>query len=73
MAQNYFNPRTDLAVEEKERFTEGEEISGVLAEQWERGEGLRLTRVEIKQPGRESYGETRGSLCDHRGRGFSAG
>jgi len=61
MAQNYFNPRTDLAVEEKERFTAGEEISGVLAEQWERGEGLRLTRVEIKNSqGAKAMGKPEG-------------
>ncbi len=61
MVQNYFNPRTDLAVEEKERFTEGEEISGVLAEQWERGEGLRLTRVEIKNSqGAKAMGKPEG-------------
>lgn len=45
MAQNDFNPRTDLAVEEREQFTEGEEISGVAVDEWE-GEGrLRLTRL----------------------------
>ena len=38
MAQNDFNPRTDLAVEEREQFTEGEEISGVAVDEWE-GEG----------------------------------
>ena len=48
MAQNDFNPRTDLAVEEREQFTEGEEISGVAVDEWEGERRLRLTRVENK-------------------------
>lgn len=48
MAGNYFNPRTDLAVEEREQFTEGEEVFGVLVGEWEREGRLRLTRVEIE-------------------------
>lgn len=48
MALEYFNPRTDLAVEERERFTEGEEIAGVAVDEWEQEGQIRLTRVEIK-------------------------
>ena len=61
MAQNDFNPRTDLAVEEREQFTEGEEISGVAVDEWE-GEGrLRLTRVEIKnEQGARAMGKPAG-------------
>ena len=61
MAQNDFNPRTDLAVEEREQFTEGEDISGVAVDEWE-GEGrLRLTRVEIKnEQGARAMGKPAG-------------
>lgn len=61
MVQSDFNPRTDLAVEEREQLSEGEKISGVSAEQWD-GEGrLRLTRVEIKNSrGAKAMGKPEG-------------
>ena len=46
MAQNDFNPRTDLAVEEREQFTEGEEISGVAVDEWEGTKRKNINQVD---------------------------
>ncbi len=50
MNQQWFDVRTDLALEERERFPgDGGEIAGVELREWEEGDsGVRLTEVIVK-------------------------
>ena len=58
MIKNY-SVRTDLALEEKERFeSDHVEISGVvLEEDYDEASELRVTRVEIKTENPRMFGE----------------